>query len=150
MTADEFVMRLESIAPHDDQLAAVGVFGAEALEIRQQFKAPPRPGRVPAEDRLSDAAIDLVEFWDASQLEIGMLRFARCSVPDARGSQVGTVEADSLVVYGRTGELVVCELATSDHVLWPVGEWPAAARCTDCRGRGVAAKAVQIRSCRSR
>jgi hypothetical protein len=119
MNADEFVLRLRTAAPSKSALATVGIVGAEAAELVESHRCQPRSNS--GAKSSSDAAIRLVKNWDASRVEIGMLRFAKDTTTVPLGIQVGQVEADPLVVRSDNGELVVVELGL-DHTLWPVAK----------------------------
>ena len=118
MLADQFVFRLSLAAPSLERLAAVGIVGDEAAEILRSFNCIPREGlRKPTIEM--DELIRLVEQWDSTAVEIGMLRFSGGSKQTSMGVQVGLIEADPLVVRSD-GHVIVYELGMEEHVLWLV------------------------------
>ena len=118
MLADEFVLRLSLAAPSLERLAAVGIVGDEADEILRSFCCTPR-GEVLNSAIDKDELIRLVEQWDSTAVEIGMMRFSAGARQTSLGFQVGVVEADPLMIC-CDGRVIVYELGRKDHALWPV------------------------------
>jgi hypothetical protein len=121
MTPSAFVRQLAAVAPDRERLATVGATAAEVALLQQSFVCIPRP-------RLREAPIDVdeavafIEGWDASQVEIGMVRFSRRSSAVAVGTQIGSLEGDPLVVTPDHGEVVVVEAGVPAHILWRAAE----------------------------
>lgn len=116
MTPIEFVKSLADAAPSVAALQGVGLSEAEAMNFRAGFLCEKRQSSspVPAVNDL----LGLMNNWDVSQVEVGMVRLLGSPVALSRGTQVGMVEADPLIISNPTGEMVVEEAGANGHVLW--------------------------------
>lgn len=120
MTADEFARHLAAAAPSADSLAKVGMTGIAMAHFRQSFLSQQRVEL--ANTEIEDAAITLVDRWDARNVEIGMVRFLNGTSLLSNGTQIGIVEADPLVVLPQSGELAVVDADLPNQILWYVAE----------------------------
>jgi hypothetical protein len=104
LNANEFASRLARLAPSCEVLSALGLGHAEIDRFRRSFVCVPRATGTRAV--AVDSAIELVDGWDASRVEIGMVWFADSSRPCPGGVQIGVVEVNPLVVLDGSGEIV--------------------------------------------
>ncbi|MGL5095431.1 MAG: hypothetical protein ACRDD1_07580, partial [Planctomycetia bacterium] len=69
--------------------------------------------------------IELASRWDVSKVEVGMVQLSGIPVPyHDRGTQVGVVEADPLVIIDADSELVVEDYFSPGHLLWRSARTP--------------------------
>lgn len=108
MNAPDFVRELAAAAPPMDALARVGINRERGVEIQRSYNCLPRRGNRSGEIAI-DCAVALVEEWDMSQVQVGMLRFDDQSSPCPLGIRIGILEVDPLVVMRATGEVAVVD-----------------------------------------
>jgi len=120
MTPFEFARSLADAAPSVAALQSVGLSRAGAMNFREGFLSSKR--EAPLGISASDEIRKLMNEWDVSHVEIGLVRLLGSPIPLEHGAQVGVVETDPLVVLSGSGELLVEELDTNGHVLWHVAE----------------------------
>jgi hypothetical protein len=116
MDANEFVQRLSTLAPSRESLQRFGLSEQEIVSWMKGFRAR-RKKRV-SESRFSDALLHLVDVYDASSVEIGMVCLARNVTRERDAYLVGQVEADELLVDPSTFEVRCEEFGAPGHVLW--------------------------------
>ena len=75
-----------------------------------------------------NALVDLITRWNSDQIEVGMVRLLPDPIQTPFGVQVGTVEADPLIV-SADGEVVGRELGAENHIIWHVAA--DASKCLD-------------------
>jgi hypothetical protein len=115
MNADTFVEQLWSCAPPVEQLMSVGLDPIESSEFQLRNRAELKCA---TEMRDSNVLIDLVNRYDVSRVEIGIVRFDEEVFRTEGWWQVGKVEVDPLVVNKVTGEIEVRDLADETVTLW--------------------------------
>ena len=114
MQADEFARRLLALRPSVEQLRSEGLTDQEAETLRESFLAARRRG----ERRYRDnPLLDLVESYDVSGVEVGMVSFGKEVEDTGTGWLVGSVEADNLLVDRKKGHVVVREF-NQENLLW--------------------------------
>lgn len=120
MKAEQFVERLEALAPAITDLQKVGLNKDEAIAERKTYHCDKRtkPLSLPS----SNEVVALLTGWNAGQIEIGMIRLFDEPVQVNGGLQIGLVEADPLVITDE-GEMIVYE-RDSQHILWRVAQSP--------------------------
>jgi hypothetical protein len=69
--------------------------------------------------------LSLMKRWDVGNIEVGMISFVGSPVPLERGTQVGFVEADPLIVLNNKEEMLVEETGMNGHILWYVAKNPS-------------------------
>jgi hypothetical protein len=116
MEPTKFVELLADLAPSATELERVGVTGSHAEHFRRSFRCPVR--RSDRKER--NEILALLNGWDLTHVEIGMIRFAPNPEQLQGRIRVGTVEADPLLIIDDAGEVVVEELGASGHILWAV------------------------------
>jgi len=107
MNAAEFVQNLAALMPGREALAAAGLRDEDMSAALGSYVCAARECQARPAGR--DAAIALVDDWDASRAKIGMVQFLERSLPCPLGTQIGVMEVDPLVVTGATGEVVVVD-----------------------------------------
>jgi hypothetical protein len=115
MNADTFVEKLWSCAPSTEQLTTVGLgpMESEEFQLRNRAALKQPPGM-----RDNNVLVDLVNRYDVSRVEIGIVRFGEELTRSDTWWQVGKAEADPLVVNKLTGEIEVRDLADETVTLW--------------------------------
>jgi hypothetical protein len=121
MTVSEFVSKLAAAAPCIEELQKIGLSETEAMAFRKSSFCEPRdvPLGIPEANEL----FTLMNLWDLSAIEIGMVSLASAPAETPEGVRVGCVEADPLGMHAD-GELVVYEMGVPGHMLWPVAQSP--------------------------
>ncbi len=114
MNADEFVNNLLLCAPPLEKLLGLGFTALEAEEFRGSFHCPIK---IDGESN-TEPLLDLVQHYDASRVEIGILRLANKVSQTAHGWQVGAEETNPLIVSRQSGEVFVEEAGTNRHIIW--------------------------------
>ncbi|HEX5444530.1 MAG TPA: hypothetical protein VFW87_11895 [Pirellulales bacterium] len=120
MTPARFVEELAALMPRFDALAAIGVTTDDAERLRAAYLCSPRQNAV--ESMGSDSSIALVNGWDASRVEIGMVQFDARTSPSPLGTRIGVVEVDPLIVMSSTGEVVAVDCEKPTFVIWRVAQ----------------------------
>jgi hypothetical protein len=114
-----FVQELAALAPSASDLEKSGFSKEEGMRLVDSFLCVKRVQPLPVVSG-SDQLLELLREWDLSKVEIGMIRFPEPPTERSGKMCVGCVESDPLVIVPGTGELVVYELGTKEHLLWPV------------------------------
>ncbi len=120
MKAEQFVERLEAVAPTITELQKVGLNESEAIAERETYHCTKRPN--PLLLSVDNEIVALLTSWNAGKIEIGMIRLFDEPVQINEGLQIGLVEADPLVI-ATEGEMIVYE-KNSQHILWRVAQNP--------------------------
>ena len=115
MQAEEFVKGLSELAPSESWLQKEGLSLDDATKIRSSFVINAREGGVQYE---RNPLLDLGLRFDASNVEIGMIRFGGEGIETDDGWLVGKVEADDLLLKRFSGQVIVHEFGEIDHTLW--------------------------------
>jgi len=119
--ATSFKNALSEAKPPIEALLNVGLGLDEALALISAFEISQR--RQKEHFALPDATLaDLYEVNDVSRVEIGMVRLRQDPEKMANGWILGEVEADRLLLDKRSGEILVTDHASLDHVLWRCAE----------------------------
>jgi hypothetical protein len=121
MEPGTFVKELAALAPSASDLEKSGFSKEEAMRLAASFVCVKREQPLPVVSG-SDQLLELLRGWDLSKVEVGMIRFPETPTERSGKMCVGCVEADPLVILPGTGELVVHELGTKEHLLWPVAQ----------------------------
>lgn len=121
MDAGEFILKLAAAAPSVEEYTNVGLSAKEANEFRQSYFCQPR--RTPLAIDESHKVFALMNRWNPSMVEIGMVCLIDAPEETPQGIKIGVVEADPLIIHSD-GELAVHELGTPTHVLWAVAKSP--------------------------
>jgi hypothetical protein len=115
MTANEFVKKLKSQIPSVDILIGKNISGEEIknniqplLDLDIQSK----------EISKGDSIIDLLNWYDLSKVEIGMIVFNKTIIEDEEYFYIGKVEVDLLVINKKSGSIQVQEYDQPSHTLW--------------------------------
>jgi hypothetical protein len=116
-----FVKELAKLAPSASDLEKSGFSKDQARRLVESFLCVKREHRLPVVSG-SDQLLELLREWDLSKIEIGMVRFPESPTEQLGKLCVGCVEADPLVILPGTGEIVVHEFGTKEHLLWPVAQ----------------------------
>ncbi|MBP1857141.1 hypothetical protein [Rhizobium herbae] len=117
MDALAFKTALEQATPNLDALFKIGLSQKEAMDIIAGFEMRERLGQV--NSRLPDTVLrDLFAQYDASNVELGMVRL--CEVPEevACGWMIGKVETDYLFLDTLSGEIEVKDRADVANAIW--------------------------------
>lgn len=120
MKAEQFVERLEALAPAITDFQKVGLNEDEAIAERKTYHCDKRTKPLSLPD--SNEVVVLLTGWNAGQIEIGMIRLFDEPIQINGGLQIGLVEADPLVITDE-GEMIVYE-TNSQHILWRVAQSP--------------------------
>jgi hypothetical protein len=122
MTPIEFVKSLAGVAPSIIALQAVGLSKADAVNFRSAFLCLERRTSLTIAE--PNDLLTLMKGWDVGKIEVGMIRLFGSPVALARGTQVGVVETDPLIISNTTTEMLVEEEWTNGHILWYVAQSP--------------------------
>ncbi|MGH6614261.1 hypothetical protein [Sphingomonas sp.] len=117
MDALSFKNALQAAKPDMVSLLGEGLSSDEAADIIATFEV--RERAVEQDTSLPDSTLnDLFARYDASNVEIGMVRF--CHVPEqvSYGYIIGQVEADYLALEASSGEVTVRDITCPDHTIW--------------------------------
>jgi hypothetical protein len=121
MQAEAFVKQLADAAPPASDLEKCGLSSEQAREFITSFHCVKRDRPLPKPNG-SDPVLKLLRNWDLSKVEIGMVRFPDPPVQQSGKICVGCVEVDPLVILPGSGEIVVHEFGTKEHLLWRVAK----------------------------
>lgn len=119
MKANEFVIKLAEVSPSIQDYLNCDLPAAEAQRFYESYQCHKRETTQSLSK--TNELISLIDQWDTSNVEVGMVRLADAIIEYAQGLQVGVVEADPLVVC-HNNELLVYELNSCDHILWHVAK----------------------------
>ncbi|MCY2964640.1 MAG: hypothetical protein NT069_13565, partial [Planctomycetota bacterium] len=117
MNPIQFAEKLKDAAPSELDLSRCGLSAAEAKAFVHSFICVPR-GDAILRDLFSEPLLDLVQNWEASRLEIGMVCFRDQPVVLHGDYCVGSVESDPIVICRESGEVVVKSAFDPWQVLW--------------------------------
>ena len=115
MNANQFAEALPQNAPPTDELKRRGISAAASEGLRKSF-FPQLKSSMGALH--SDPVVDFVTRYDASSIEIGMIRFGKLGEEAGGKLSFGKAEADTLLINVNTGEIEVEELGSGGHVLF--------------------------------
>jgi len=113
MNADNFVEQVKKAKPNKESLLSLGVSDEYIAKVDQAYSINQRYTTA----KYTQPLMDLVDRFEVSFLEIGMIGFNSKLEESSIGSIVGTVESDLLVVDDVLGEVKVVEYNTN-HTLW--------------------------------
>ncbi|MGA1805589.1 MULTISPECIES: hypothetical protein [Sphingobium] len=117
MDALSFKNALRNAKPAAEAFATIGLSKDEVIDISSSFEMFDRT--MAQSNNLPDPTLrDLFARYDASNTEIGMVRFRDLPEPAQKGFIIGDVEADYLTLETPSGELVVRDHADPDHLIW--------------------------------
>ena len=117
MDSVSFKNALMLAKPPLQTLVMAGLSRTEALEFGLSFEVNPRAVAEPS--ALPDFTLaDLFSRYDVSRVEIGMLQFYGHPETVADGWLIGDVEADLLVLDKQSGEIIVKDFTSPDHIIW--------------------------------
>jgi hypothetical protein len=112
MLAKEFVEKMNAVkfALPDN---AKEDYGDDYVDnLLNSYKFKPKSG-----DALADPVLDLVNRFDGSGVEIGMLSFAKKTKEDAAYIYFGNFEVDEMVIEKKSGQVVMKENG-KNHILY--------------------------------
>lgn len=110
--------KLAQSAPDVSAVMAMGLTRSDAEVFVSRFRATRHERSIKLPD--VDPILTLFDEWDLSQIKIGQLAFHEIPLFHKSGEiEIGSVEADPLIVSQGGGELRVQELGQS-HLLWKV------------------------------
>ena len=119
LSPDSFAARLARYTPTLESQLAFGLTPTEAEAESDTYRC----GRIKPESQavFDDPLLRLVDEFDTSTLEIGLVRFSR--EVEHRGGDycIGVVEADPILVDRKTGRVRTEDLACPGHEMWPCG-----------------------------
>jgi hypothetical protein len=121
MELETFVKELAAAAPSAADLERCGLSTEQARIFIKSFLCVKREHPLSATNG-SDQLLELLRQWDLSKVEIGMMRFPNPPTERSGKLCVGCVEVDPLVILPDTGEVVVYELGTKEHLLCHVAK----------------------------
>ncbi len=117
MNASGFKTSLQSAKPDVDTLLNIGLDADAIAEIIASFEIHEKAVHI--EPNLPDSVLnDLFARYDASAVEIGMVRLLGAPKRLPSGWVIGNVEADHLVLDPVSGEIMVKDLAAANHTIW--------------------------------
>lgn len=119
MELGTFVKALAEAAPSVPELEKCGLSKDQAQDFGKRYLCVRRDRPLPAVSG-RDQLLVLLQEWDLSKVEIGMIRFPEMPTERSGKMCVGCVEADPLVILPGAGEIAVHEFGTKDHLLWLV------------------------------
>lgn len=103
--------------PPIEALVNAGLSRDEAFELAASFEITVRSTIQHCD--IPDLALnELYSKSDVSRAEIGMVRFVESPEEVSRGWIVGRVEADYLMLDRKSGEVLVIDIRSLDHVIW--------------------------------
>ena len=117
MDALSFKNALQAVKPDVGLLLEIGLSSDEVAEISASFDF--RERSLEKSNNLPDPILhDLFAHYNASSVEVGMVRF--CDIPEqvSYGYIIGQVEADHLILEAPSGEVTVRDITDSDHTVW--------------------------------
>lgn len=98
-----------------------GLSSKGAISFHQSYLCQPRKTPLGIEE--SNELFALMNRWSSGTIEIGMVRLADKPETTPKGTKVGEVEADPLVIH-PDDELAVHEFGAPGHVLWVIAKSP--------------------------
>lgn len=113
-------MQLAANAPTVERYLSLGLSMTEAMELRDRYICRARTRKSKSQ---TNEILDLLDRWDVTTLEIGMLRFSPPVSLENNAVQIGQVEADPLIMTGKS-EILVEEFGAAGHILWRVARTP--------------------------
>jgi hypothetical protein len=112
-----FKAALQDAKPDMASLLDIGLESSEAEELLSSFDIGER--EITEYFPLSDPTLaELFSRNDVSRVEIGMVKLQRDPQNTAFGWLIGEVEADYLALDTASGEIVVIDITSPDHVIW--------------------------------
>lgn len=121
MQPENFVTELQKAAPSEADLVKCGLSSQEAHQAMSRYFCVRRYQRLVGPNG-SDEVLELLKGWDLSKVQVGMVRFPVEPFELPGGICLGCVEADPLLLLLNSGEVVVYELGTKEHLLWRVAQ----------------------------
>ena len=117
MDSVSFKNALAEAKPEIEDLLDAGLSRDEAADLTSSFEISPRPA---AENfDIPDSTLKaLFSGNDISRVEIGMVRFHGHPEKVPGGWIIGEVEADYLMLNRISGEILVMDITSPDHVIW--------------------------------
>ncbi len=103
MEAKNFVENLKNLVPSEGKLAKHGLSDEEITSIQQSFLSEPKK----VYRRSINPLFSLIENFDVSTLEIGLVRFLDYPVETENFWRIGYVDADWLVIDKITNQIKV-------------------------------------------
>jgi hypothetical protein len=117
MDALSFRNALQEAKPTAKSLAGIGLDEDEAAEIVASFDL--RERATEQDISLPDSALhDLFARYDASRVEVGMVRFFDVPEQVSYGYIIGALEADYLALEAPSGEVAVRDVTSPNHTIW--------------------------------
>jgi hypothetical protein len=117
MKSESFVYSLANIAPKREDFEKYSVSETFINDEIQRYHCVPRNDIQQSQLFLSEV-LELLNRYDCSRLEIGLVNFMNDYIESANYIQFGTVEMDLLVVNKVTLEVEVLDYACPDHTIW--------------------------------
>ncbi len=117
MDATSFKNALQEAKPNSRSLVDIGLDEADAAVFLSSFDV--RERTTEQDNSLPDSVLhDLFARFDASSVEVGMVRF--CDTPEqaSYGFILGRVETDYLTLQVPCGEVTVRDFTDPEHTMW--------------------------------
>lgn len=115
MKAKDFLDRLEALKPTPNELNESGIPEESHAIFIDAYEASMNPNIQYHND---DPVLDLIENYDASKLEIGMVTFSEPRDLHENLLQIGRFEEDALCLNSNNGEVVVVDGNEPEHLMW--------------------------------
>ncbi|MFB6455602.1 hypothetical protein ACE38W_10060 [Chitinophaga sp. Hz27] len=115
MTASKFIEELKSQVPSDDILAEKKI---SEFTIERTVEPLKNLNTQFGKALTDNVIIDLLNKYDLSKVEIGMVVFSKTVTEDDSYFYIGTVEVDLLVINKKSGIIQVLEYDQPNHTLW--------------------------------
>jgi len=117
MKADEFVKRLEELAPSIEEIVSRGFTRKYADEYRRSFFLHPKTTEISV---FPNPLVELIYKYDTSNLEIGMITLGQNNAhftPRPDRILVGSIEADPLVINLNNNAVEMLDHSCPDYVM---------------------------------
>jgi hypothetical protein len=114
MRADSFIKHLKLSMPSRELLAEYGLDEDEISDIQTTFTANSKKVSSHSE---SDEVLKMIEEYDCSKIEVGLVRFIDSPIPHAFGTIFAYCEADFLVLQ-RDGSIALYDHAAPETKLF--------------------------------
>ena len=118
MDSETFVRELQRSAPTPEDYRKYKVSEQYIERALQRYRCLPKHQK---ERKVitSDTILNLLQDYDCSKVEIGIITFARDIMEAADYYKIGNAEVDLLVISKITMQVEVRDYDSPDHVMWP-------------------------------
>jgi hypothetical protein len=117
MDQDIFVTRLRKLAPAFEDFGERNLSDLFKKNFIERYYCPPKP-KISQKSYSIDPIISLLQYYDCSKVEIGVVTFLKEIVEEVNYYQIGNIEQDILSVNKTILQIEVLDYLNRDHVIW--------------------------------